>query len=320
MPWRATPTIVFLPNTRPMRPTKVRRRVREERAMYQVLRHAGVAAFLVVFATAGTAAAADGSGRDNATSYYVSLGDSLAAGVQPIGDPNDLYRTDAGYAEQLLALARVDSPKLKLVKLGCPGETTATMIAGGICSYDGHRSQLDQAIHFLQSHREQVAFVTIDIGANDFPCQEAQCIPAGVASIQANLPPILAALRKAAGPHVPIVGMTLYNPFLAAWLLGPDGQAFARASASQLMGPLNALLRGLFQSAGDGVADIETAFSSNDFDTLVDLPGAGTVPINVARICVWTWVCAPPPLGPNNHPNAAGYGAIAGAFASALGL
>jgi lysophospholipase L1-like esterase len=276
---------------------------------------------LLVFAVVGTAAADSGPGwrGDHGKEYYVSVGDSLAAGVQPIGDPNDLYRTHSGYAEQLLAIAREDSHRLKLVKLGCPGETTTTMIAGGSCSYR-HGSQLDEAIHFLRDHRSRVAFVTIDIGANDFPCQQAECVPAGVASIQANLPPILAALRKAAGPGVPIVGMTLYNPFLAAWLLGPDGQAFARLSATQLMGPVNALLRGLFIAAGDRVADVETAFSSNDFDTLVDLPGAGTVPLNVARICTWTWVCAPPPLGPNNHPNATGYGAIAGAFAIALGI
>lgn len=287
--------------------------------MNKTLRHAGLAALLLIFATAGTAAGANGSGLDNAKPYYVSLGDSLAAGVQPIGDPADLYRTDAGYAEQLLAIARRDSPKLALIKLGCPGETTATMIAGGICPYP-HGSQLDEAIAFLHAHRSKVAFITIDIGANDFPCQEAQCIPAGVTSISTNLPSILAALRNAAGPDVPIVGMTIYNPILAAWLLGPDGQAYARLSATQLMGPVNGLLRGLFQAAGVGVADIETAFSSNDFDTLVELPGVGTVPLNVARICAWTWVCAPPPLGPDNHPNAAGYGAIAGAFAFTLGL
>lgn len=287
--------------------------------MNQAPRHAGVAALLLIFATTGTTAAATRSDPDTAKQYYVSLGDSLAAGVQPIGDPTDLYRTDAGYAEQLLAIARGDSPKLALIKLGCPGETTATMIAGGICSYP-HGSQLDEAVAFLHAHRSKVAFITIDIGANDFPCQEAQCIPAGVASIRTNLPSILVALRSAVGPDVPIVGMTIYNPFLAAWLLGPDGQAYARLSATHLMGPVNALLRGLYQGAGVGVADIEAAFSSNDFDTLVELPGAGTVPLNVAKICVWTWVCAPPPLGPDNHPNAAGYGAIAGAFAITLGL
>jgi lysophospholipase L1-like esterase len=287
--------------------------------MRSSLRRATAAALLFVFVAAGTASAAPGSSGAHAKSYDVSVGDSLAAGVQPIGDPNDLFRTNDGYAEQLVAIARVSSPKLALVKLGCPGETTTTMIDGGICAY-AHGSQLDEAVAFLRSHHAQVAFVTIDIGANDFPCQAAECVPAGVAAIQSNLPLILARLRAAAGPNVPIVGMTIYNPFLAAWFGGPDGQAFARASASQLLGPVNGLLRAIYEGSGDRVADIETAFSSNDFDTQVDLPGAGTVPINVARICMWTWVCAPAPLGPDNHANATGYGVIARAFADALGL
>ena len=103
-------------------------------------------------------------------------------------------------------------------------------------------------------------------------------------------------------------------------VLGPEGQAFARASASQLLGPVNGLLRAIYEGSGVAVADIERAFSSNDFDTLVDLPGAGAVPLNVARICMWTWVCAPAPLGPDNHANADGYAVIARAYADELGL
>jgi len=277
-----------------------------------------LAALIFLLSTASATLAAAGSRSEHAKLYYVSVGDSLAAGVQPIGDPADLYRTSEGYAEQLLEIARADSPKLSLVKLGCPGETTTTLIAGGICSYP-HGSQLDEAVAFLHAHRDFVSFVTIDIGANDFPCQAAECIPAGAAAIQANLPTILAALREAAGPGVPIVGMTIYNPFLAAWLLGSEGQSFAQLSATYLMGPVNALLRGIYVSAGAGVADIEAAFSSNDFATLVDI-GFGPIPLNVARICAWTWVCAPAPWGPDNHANAAGYGVIARAYASALGL
>jgi lysophospholipase L1-like esterase len=278
-----------------------------------------VAAFVLVVASVGQAAAAGGSSTDKAKLYYLSLGDSLAAGVQPIGDPNDLFRTSQGYAEQLLETARGRYPRLQLEKLGCPGETTTTLIGGGICTYD-HGSQLDEAVAFLRGHRQFVAFVTIDIGANDFPCQAAECIPAGVGAIQTNLPSILATLRAAAGPDIPIVGMTLYNPFLANWLTGPEGQAMAQASATQLMGPVNGLLKSLFVAGGAGYADIEAEFSSNDFTTQVDLPGAGTVPLDVARICMWTWVCAPAPYGPDNHANEAGYGAIAHAFSIQLGL
>jgi lysophospholipase L1-like esterase len=52
---------------------------------------------------------------------------------------------------------------------------------------------------------------------------------------------------------------------------------------------------------------------------MVSLPGAGEVPLNVARICAWTWICAPAPLGPDNHPNVDGYAVIARAFAAELG-
>jgi lysophospholipase L1-like esterase len=263
--------------------------------------------------------AAPGASGAHAKKYYVSVGDSLAAGVQPIGDPDDLFRTTDGYAEQLLAIARAQSPKLALVKLGCPGETTVTMLVGGICTYD-HGSQLDEAVAFLEAHRQFVAFVTIDIGANDFACADLSCVPAGVASMQANLPTILSALREAAGPDVPIVGMTLYNPFLGAWLTGPEGQQFAQVSTFQGIVPINQILRGIFLVGGASVADVEGAFSTTDFATLVPLPGAGDVPINVARICMWTWICAPAPLGPDNHANAAGYGVMARAFADQLGL
>jgi lysophospholipase L1-like esterase len=277
-----------------------------------------LASFLVLVPS-GTASAAGGSSGDHAKLYQVSVGDSLASSVQPIGDPGDLYRTTDGYVEQLLARAQVRWPKLSLEKLGCPGETTTTMIHGGICTYS-HGSQLDEAVSFVRAHRSLVAFITIDIGANDFPCQAAECIPAGVAAIQSNLPSILSALREAAGPDIPIIGMTIYNPFLANWLTGPDGQAIAQASATQLMGPVNGLLRALFLGSGASVADVEGAFASNDFATLVDLPGFGPAPLNVARICLWTWVCAPAPYGPDNHANHDGYAAIAGAYAEVLGL
>jgi len=281
--------------------------------------YAILGALLVSMALVAPVLAAPGASGAHAEKYFVSVGDSLAAGVQPIGDPDDLFRTTDGYAEQLLAIARAESPKLTLVKLGCPGETTVTMIVGGICSYD-HGSQLDEAVAFLEAHRQFIAFVTIDIGANDFTCADLSCVPAGVASMQANLPTILSALREAAGPDVPIVGMTLYNPFLGAWLTGPEGQQFAQMSTFEGIVPINQILRGIFVAGGASVADVEGAFSTTDFATLVPLPGVGDVPINVARICMWTWICAPAPLGPNNHPNAAGYGVMAGAFADQLGL
>jgi hypothetical protein len=224
-----------------------------------------------------------------------------------------MHRTNMGYADQLYQLALAEYPTLRHVKLGCPGETTVTMIEGGICDYR-HGSQLDEAISFLHAHRQFVAFVTIDLGWNDFPCETGvECIPAGAASIQANLPAILAALREAAGPNTTIAGATLYDPFLAYWFTDP---ALATLSVWGAIVPINALVAGIYAAAGMPVADVQGAFATTDFSPV---PGT-TVPTNVARICAWTWVCAPPPLGPNNHANDAGYHAMALAFGAALGL
>ncbi len=80
---------------------------------------------------------------------------------------------------------------------------------------------------------------------------------------------------------------------------------------------LNTTLAGGFQAAGARVADVFTAFDSTDFTTQVTLPVIGTVPQNVANICLWTWECVPPPQGPNEHANATGYAVIAQAFLAA---
>lgn len=266
----------------------------------------------------GVTLASGGSSGDQAVRYYVSLGDSLAAGVQPIGDPGDLYRTTDGYADQLFTIASQRYSRLQHVKLGCPGETTITMTHGGICRYP-HGSQLDEALAFLRGHGQFVAFVTIDVGSNDFPCETGlECIAPGVASISQNLPDILAALRAAA-PGVPIVGATMYDPFLAAWLTGPEGQALAVVSVSQAIVPINDLIEAIYGQLGLALADVEGAFNTTSFLPQVPLPGFGDVPLNVATICAFTWVCAPPPLGPNNHANHDGYHAMALAFANALG-
>ena len=60
------------------------------------------------------------------------------------------------------------------------------------------------------------------------------------------------------------------------------------------------------------------AFHSGDFTDKVRVPGIGTVPRNVAAICLWTWECAASPRGPNEHARPIGYGVIALAFLLAL--
>ena len=79
----------------------------------------------------------------------------------------------------------------------------------------------------------------------------------------------------------------------------------------------NDLLDRAYAKSDVQVADVFGAFQTSDFSGHVTVPGVGTVPRNVALICQWTWECASPPRGPNQHANQAGYGVIARAFLSA---
>ena len=101
-------------------------------------------------------------------------------------------------------------------------------------------TQLAEAVSFLQAHKRKVALVTINIGAGDLNHYDAQgnlvvCLfePAGCAfeeaRMQANLAAILAELRAAAGPNVPIVGMTYYNVFASIWFDDPSTALHRRA-------------------------------------------------------------------------------------------
>lgn len=259
-----------------------------------------------------------------AASYYVALGGSLAQGVQPDASGRGV-ETAQGYANVVYSRLRASHPTLRLVRLGCPGETTVTMMHGGMCGYAAG-SQLAAATAFLRAHRGHVSLVTLDIGANDAkgcggqPSQAEIAVCTGqLPAIVANVSTILAMLRAAAGPGVRIVGLNYYLPALAEWRNGTLGQSTARA-AETFIASFNALLAHAYAQAGDSVADVSGAFDTSDFGDPVTVPGLGSLPRNVARICQWTWECAPPPRGPNEHPNAAGYRVIANAILKVPGI
>ena len=247
---------------------------------------------------------------DESTTYYLALGDSLAAGYQPV---SPLERTD-GYVWQLHDKLRAADPKLSLENLGCGGETTATLLNGGICDYPGGDSQLSAAERFLHAHKDKVTLITIDIGGNDLNrCArggtiDPACVQSALVALSANLTEIMTRLRAVA-PQTPIVGMTYYNPYLAAWLAGPAGKALAQQSI-QVSAVFNSILNAVYTAASARVADVAGAFSSTDMATQVPLPGVGQVPLAVARICMWTWMCAKSDI----HATTSGYAVIADAY------
>jgi len=281
----------------------------------------------IMFAVAAAAAMMACSGcaaRVFPATYYLALGDSLSQGVQPDAAGGDV-ETGQGYADQLYAALLPAHPGLRLVKLGCPGETSKTMIDGGICRYPGG-SQLAAAVAFLRAHRGRMFLITIDIGANDPEDCGSQsslsklvsCFATGVPAALANLAVIMTRLRASA-PGVRVAGMTYYLPALAEWLDGTAGQVIARAS-EKLAAGYSKLLKGAYAGSGARVADVFSAFDTSNFGDQVTVPGIGTVPRNVALICRWTWACAAPPRGPDQHANQAGYQVIAQTFQRAAGL
>ncbi|MDH3442258.1 MAG: SGNH/GDSL hydrolase family protein [Gammaproteobacteria bacterium] len=272
--------------------------------------------------------AVDDINSDADVYYYVSLGTSLSVGVQPNGSGITLP-TDDGYADQLFDSIRpafeaagAQPRELRLVKLGCPGETLDDFANGVSCLYIAG-SQLAAAVDFLNDNAGKIHLLTIDIGGNDF--RNADCIGATVdldcanavsAQIATDLDVVLAALRNAAGPDTTIVGMNYYNPYLSSWLEDAAGQTRATQSADAVR-ILTDTLDTTYASAGIAVADVAAAFQSDDFTTIVPTPN-GQLPLSVANICDFTYQCDPDPVGPDIHANTAGYSLIAEAFAAQL--
>jgi hypothetical protein len=267
-------------------------------------------------------------GSDTDVHYYVSLGTSLSVGVQPNSSGITLPTND-GYADELFDRIRpafeaadvggARPRELRLIKLGCPGETLDKMINGVSCPYLAG-SQLEAAVDFISGSPGKIHLVTIDMGANDFrdaDCignvDDPNCLSDLSAQIATDLATVLTALNDAVGPNTTIIGMNYYNPYLASWLDGPAGQMLAMESALAVASVMDTL--GMtYDTAGIPVADVAEAFQSDEFAMLVPWPLPAPndmVPLNVATICNLTFMCDLDPVGPDIHANDAGYSLIA---------
>jgi lysophospholipase L1-like esterase len=277
-----------------------------------------VGALLLVLGLAfATTAHGEVAVRDTAPAtgdVYLALGDSLAASFQPKGDQH------SGYAEQVFQLEQAANQDLRLVKLGCPGERTNTIDRPRrLCQY-AEGTQLDQAVAVLED--QDVAFVTLQIGSNDlFSCFrfgqgvfDQTCVDERLPKVVDRLGSIVETLRSA-DPEVSIVGMTYLNPLLALWTAPGFPQDLVVQDAD-VWHTINDALAQTYAGLGVPVADVEAAFSTSDFDTIVHTRGFGDLPLNVARVCQWSHMCAT--QGDDAHPNTIGYAAITRAVETAL--
>jgi lysophospholipase L1-like esterase len=261
------------------------------------------------------------AGAAAAPPYLLALGGSASVGFQPTAAHPRGQPTSSGYAEDLVPLELHRWPGLTVVHLGCPGATTVTVLeGGGHCRYP-EGTQLSAAQAFLRDHPSTV-LVTVDLGFNDLlHCMrhevvDASCVDGALTTVHDQLGQILASIKAADPSHAAIVGVGHYDPYLGDYVKGAPGQAFSAASLD-VMERLDDALRSAYRSAGVPMADVASAFEVTDHDPVSD-PGLGTVPADVARTCALTWMCDPPPLGHNPHPDDAGYRVIAAAIADAV--
>ena len=223
---------------------------------------------------------------DGAT-YYVALGDSLAANVG-VNEARD------GYVSRLHNQLQItDGASYGLRNFGISGETSGTLIRSG---------QLDEAIAFMESN--QVAYVTIDIGANDLlghlgsaDCSDdlnaAGCqdrITSAFASYEVNMVEILDQIEDAA-PDATILFMRAYNPFS----LGFGAAVGLEQQSSDTLQALNDIAADLATERGMLVADAFTPMEGTAAATthMVDNP-------------------------PDIHPIEIGFDILTGSFVDAL--
>jgi len=248
---------------------------------------------------------AGGATASQSSPLYLALGDSLAAGVGA-SEP-----AETGYVGLVFGALQTEptSPygggELTLLNLGDPGETTTSMLASG--------GQMEKALGEIESRRDdavagnEVAVITIDIGANDFiplVLGDSPCLPNPVAeactqaatsaltTFRTNFADITRRLRAAAGPEVEFVALGLYNP-----LSGTGGP---------------------FDAVGDAAVELfnsTVAESAAEPDVQAQL--ADVFPLFQNRGSELTHV-AEVPL--DVHPNDAGHYLMARAVVAALGL
>jgi lysophospholipase L1-like esterase len=282
---------------------------------------AGLALAITALVVAGLIALPDPAGAGVSASgakptYYVSVGDSYSVGYQPGVGATTGY---TGYVAK--------KTHLTLANFGCGGATTTSIIdtvgcpdvlpnTAGVRLYPT-TTQAAAAEAFLTAHRGHVGLITVSIGGNDVtPCalqpNLVLCVTTAVTTVDQNVTTLAAGLRAAAGPKVPLIGLTYPDVFLGAYVypaLPPTAARMALASTSVVAfkSLINPTLTKAYAAARGAFVDVTAASGAyTPLTTTVAVAPYGTIPRAVARVCALTWYCA---VG-NIHATSAGYALI----------
>jgi len=221
--------------------------------------------------------------------YYLSLGDSYAAGGQagpgPVGGFPVLVVADAAPNQRLM-----------LRNFGCGEATTTSLLSVVGCSFPATThavsypttTQLAAAISFIDAHPGRIGLITVTIGGNNFTDGVST-----VASIQADIVTISAQLRAAAGASIPILGLTYPNTTLTSWLSGPSGESAAQTSATAFQRVRNPALAAGYASSKVTFVNVTAATGGyTPLTQLINYSTYGEIPYAVAQVCILTGVCS----------------------------
>ena len=234
--------------------------------------------------------------------YYVSLGDSYSVGYQPGRGATPGYTA---------VVAR--ATRFTLVNFGCGGATTASIVSSigcpdvlphtaGAVQYPT-TTQEAAAEAFLTAHRGHIGLITVSIGGNDVTACAAQpnpisCVSTAVAGITKNVTSLAAALRAAAEPSVPLIGLTYPDVVLGSYVYPKQPAAASTLSLAKLSvvafkSLINPALTKAYASVNGSLVDVTKATGAYvPLTRTVRYRPYGTVPAAVASVCALTWFCA----------------------------
>ncbi len=258
--------------------------------------------------------------------FYVSLGDSYAAGYQPSSTGKTGVTSTNGFAYQLASKATLNGKKLALVNFACAGATTTSLLQAKGCRPDRlgpgaanypTQTQADAATSFIAAHKADVGLITVSISGNDVTdCRFAtttsavvSCVTKALATVKANLHTLLSRLRAAAGPAARIVGITYPDVILGSYVSKTaTGRTLAELSVTAFKSLINPALKAEYDAVGATFVDVTAATDAYvPFSQTTTLAPYGTVPVAVAKACELTFYCQFHDI----HPHTQGYALIA---------
>lgn len=265
----------------------------------------------------------------SAAQYYVSIGDSYAAGYQPTRHGAGAT-TRNGFAYQVVTGAKAKGYHFDLVNFACAGAVTASVLHSpgcpkaalgpGAAGY-APKTQGAAAVAFLRAHAGHIGLVTVSIGGNDVggcgaAANPTACVGGALNVIKANLATLLTEIRGAAGAGTPIVGITYPDVLLAGAVSGDAAKKnLAQLSVFAFSSLINPTLKTLYTAAGAKFVDVTAATGAyGPMTATTSLAPYGTIPIPVAKICQLTYMCQYQDI----HPRTNGYALIANLIVATL--